>query len=98
MGNSVRHYPGYDYGLAQGYASSGPLVLSCQRYGGKVHTLRIRNQAKQAIHSGPPLALAFSRSSHSARADSEKENNQETLNKLQVPQADPPMTVLHNSN
>jgi hypothetical protein len=27
----------------------------------------------------PPLALAFSRSSHSATADSEQENNQETL-------------------
>jgi hypothetical protein len=46
----------------------------------------------------PPLALAFPRSSHSATADSEQENNQETPDKLQVPQVDPPMTGLHNSN
>jgi hypothetical protein len=45
----------------------------------------------------PPLALAFPRSSHSATADSEQENNQETPNKLQLPQADPPVTGLHNS-
>jgi hypothetical protein len=31
MGNSVRHYLGYDYGLVQGHVSSG----------GKVHTLRV---------------------------------------------------------
>jgi hypothetical protein len=60
--------------------------------------LRVRNQAKHAAHSGPPLALAFSRSSHSAIADSEQENNQETPDKLQVPQADPPVIGLHNSN
>jgi hypothetical protein len=29
MGNSVRHYLGYGYGLLQGHAPSGPLVLSC---------------------------------------------------------------------
>jgi hypothetical protein len=53
---------------------------------GKLHTL------------DPPLALAFSRNSHSAIADSEQENNQETLDKLYIPQADSPMTGLHNSN
>jgi hypothetical protein len=46
----------------------------------------------------PPLALAFLKRSHLATADSEQENNQETLNKLQVPQADPPVIGLHNSN
>jgi hypothetical protein len=54
-----------------------------------VHMLRVRNQAKQAAQSGPPLALAFPRSSHSATADSEQENNQETSDKLQVSQANP---------
>jgi hypothetical protein len=28
MGNSVRHYLGYGYGLVRGYVPSGPLVLS----------------------------------------------------------------------
>jgi hypothetical protein len=46
----------------------------------------------------PPLALAFSRSSHSATANSEQENNQETPDKLHVPQVDPPVIGLHNSN
>jgi hypothetical protein len=45
----------------------------------------------------PLLALAFLRSSHSATADFEQENNQETPDKLQIPQADLPMTGLHNS-
>jgi hypothetical protein len=44
------------------------------------------------------LALAFLRSSHSATADPEKENNQGILDKLQVPHANPPVTGLHNSN
>jgi hypothetical protein len=46
----------------------------------------------------PPLALAFLRSSHSVTADSEQENNQETLDKLQVPQTDPSVIGLHNLN
>jgi hypothetical protein len=46
----------------------------------------------------PSLALVFPRSSHSATTDSEQENNQETFDKLQVPQADPPVTRLHNLN
>jgi hypothetical protein len=78
MGNSVRHYLGYGYSLVQGHAPSGPPILSCQRQGGKVHTLRVWNQAKQAVHSEPPLALAFPRSSHSATPDPEQENNQRT--------------------
>jgi hypothetical protein len=36
--------------------------------------------------------LAFPRSRHSATADSEQENNQETSDKLQIPQADPGKT------
>jgi hypothetical protein len=63
-----------------------------------MHMLRVRNQAKQIVHSGPLLVLAFSRSSHSAIPDPEQENNQMTPDKSQVPQADPSMTGLHNSN
>jgi hypothetical protein len=46
----------------------------------------------------PSLALAFPRSNHSATADSEQENNQETPDKMHVPQADPPVIGLHNLN
>jgi hypothetical protein len=53
MGNSVRRYPGYSHSLAQGHVPSGPSVLSYQRYGGKVHMLRVWNQAKQAAHTRP---------------------------------------------
>jgi hypothetical protein len=31
MGNSVRHYLGYGFDLAQGHVPSGPLVLIWQR-------------------------------------------------------------------
>jgi hypothetical protein len=31
MSNLVRCYLGYGYGLTQGHALSGPLVLSCYR-------------------------------------------------------------------
>jgi hypothetical protein len=62
-----------------------------------VHALRVQNQAKQAIHSGLLLALAFSRSSHSATPDLEPENKQRTSDKSQVPQADLPAIGLHNS-
>jgi hypothetical protein len=46
----------------------------------------------------PLLALGVLRSSHSATSDQEqkKKNNQETLDKSHVPQADPPTTGLHN--
>jgi hypothetical protein len=57
MGNSVRRYLGY--GLVQGHAPSGPLVLNWQRQGGNVYTLRIQDQAKQVTHSGPPFSINF---------------------------------------
>jgi hypothetical protein len=41
--------------LVQGHAPFGPLVLSRQRHGGKVHALRVHDQAKQAEHSEPPI-------------------------------------------
>jgi hypothetical protein len=43
MGNSVRRYLGYDYGPVRGHVPFGPLVLSSQREGGEVHTLRVWN-------------------------------------------------------
>jgi hypothetical protein len=46
----------------------------------------------------PPLVLAFLRNSHLATSDPEQENNQRTPDKSQVPQADLPMTELHNSD
>jgi hypothetical protein len=58
MDNSVRCYLGYGYDLVQGHAPYGPPVLSCQRYGGKVHTLSVQDQAKQAAHSGPPHVIS----------------------------------------
>jgi hypothetical protein len=58
-------------------------------YGTRLHTLD---------PPPPRLALAFPRSSHSATVDSKQENNQETPDKLQVPQVDPPVTGWHNSN
>jgi hypothetical protein len=63
-----------------------------------VRTLRVRDQAKQATHTGPPLALAFSRSDHLATRDPKQENNQGTLGRSQVPQADLPVIRLHNSD
>jgi hypothetical protein len=46
MGNSVRRYLGYGYGLIQGHAPSGPVVLSYQRQGGNAYTLMVQDQAK----------------------------------------------------
>jgi hypothetical protein len=98
MGNSVQRYPGYGYGLAQEHASPGPQYLAaiireakCTRLGYGIRLIMLHTL-------DPLLVLAFPRNSHSATADSEQENNQETPDKLQVPQADPPVTGLHNSN
>jgi hypothetical protein len=70
-------------------ASITEAKCTCLGYGSRLSRLHTLD---------PLLALAFLRSSHSAIAISELENNQETLDKLQVPQADPLMTGLHNSN
>jgi hypothetical protein len=55
MDNSVQHYLGFGYGLVKGHGSSGPTVLSCQRQGGKIYTLKVQDQAKQAARSGLPI-------------------------------------------
>jgi hypothetical protein len=96
MGNSVRRYLAYGYGLVQGHVPFGPPVLSCDNvreakctrlgYGTGLYTLN------------PPLALSFLRIGYSATPDPEQENNQRTLDKSQVPQADPSVKRLHKSN
>jgi hypothetical protein len=73
------------------YLATSVREAKCTRLGygtrlSKLHTL------------DPPLALAFPRSSHSATTDSEQENNQETPDKMQVPQPDPRVIGLQNSN
>jgi hypothetical protein len=46
----------------------------------------------------PTLVLAFSRSGYSVTLDTDQENNQGISDKSQVPQADPHVTRLYNSN
>jgi hypothetical protein len=97
MDNSVRHYLGYGYNLVQEPPPFGPPVLSRHRQEGKVPTLMLRDQAKLATHSGPPLALAFLRGNHSATLAPEQESSHTTPDRSQVPQADSPATFgLHN--
>jgi hypothetical protein len=60
MGNSVRLYPSYGYGPTQGRTPSGAPVLGWQRQGGKTRMLRIRDQDKQAAHTGPPISIGLS--------------------------------------
>jgi hypothetical protein len=60
--------------------------------------LRVQDQAKQATYSRPPFSISFSEERPFSTPDPEQENNQETPDKSQVPQADLPTTGLHNSN
>jgi hypothetical protein len=95
----MRLYLGYDYGLVQGHVSFGPPVLSCDSVReAKCTRLGYRTRLSMLYTLDSPLALAFLRSSHSATLDLEQENNQRTPDKSQVPQANPPVTGLHNSN
>jgi hypothetical protein len=50
------------------------------------------------VHTLDPISIAFSSSSHPVTPDAEQENNQETLDKSQVPQTDSSTTELHNLN
>jgi hypothetical protein len=61
-----------------------------------VHTLKVRNQAKQVAHFGPspPISISFSKGQLFSNTGPQAENNQVT----QVPQAGPPVTRLHNSD
>jgi hypothetical protein len=58
--------------------------------------LRVRNQAKLVVHSRHPISICLSKEQLFSTADPEQENNQETSDKPQVPQADPPVIGLHN--
>jgi hypothetical protein len=99
MGNSVRRYLGYGYDLVQGHVLSGPPVLNCDNVReAKCTRLRYRTKLSRLYTLDPPLALAFLRSSHSTTPDPGQENNQRTPDKSHVPQADPPVIGLHNSN
>jgi hypothetical protein len=82
MGNSVRHYLGYGYGLIQGHVPSRPLVLSCDSVREvKCKSLGYETKLSRLYTLDPSLALAFLRSSHSATLDAKQENNQRTLDK-----------------
>jgi hypothetical protein len=59
---------------------------------------RTRLSRLHVLDPPPRVALAFPRSSHSVTPDPEKENNQGTSDKSHVPQVDPLVTELHNSN
>jgi hypothetical protein len=63
--------------------------------------LRVWDQVKQVIYFGPPpppVALAIPWSDHSVAQNPDQENNHRTLGHVQVPQDNPPMIGLHNSN
>jgi hypothetical protein len=77
---------------------SGPQYLAASVMEAKCTCLGYGTRLSRLHTLDPPLVLAFLRSSHSAIADSEQENNQENPDKLHVPQADPPVTGLYNSN
>jgi hypothetical protein len=44
-----------------------------------MHTLRVRDLAKQAAHSGPPSALAIPKGDHSGAANPNQERNHDHL-------------------
>jgi hypothetical protein len=96
MGNSTRRYLGYGYDLVQGHVPSGPQYSAVSE--AKYTRLWYRTRLSRLHTLDPHLALSFPRSSHPATPNPEQENNQGTPDKSQVPQADPPVTGLHNSN
>jgi hypothetical protein len=84
--------------LLKGMCHSDPQYLAASVWETKCTQLGYETRLSRLHILDPLLALVFLRSSHSATTDSEKENNQETPDKLQLPQADPSVTGLHNSN
>jgi hypothetical protein len=84
--------------LLRGMCHSDPQYLAVSVWETKYTQLGYETRLSRLHILDPLLALVFLRSSHSAKTDSEKENNQETPDKLQLPQADPSVTGLHNSN
>jgi hypothetical protein len=89
MDNSVRRYLDYGDGLVQEHMLSEPLVLNCDNVReAKCTHLGYKTWLSRLYTLDPLLAFAFPRSSHSATPDLEKENNQRTPDKSQVPEAD----------
>jgi hypothetical protein len=84
--------------LFRGGAASRPPVISRQRPGGRVCMLRVQDQAKQAAYTGPPISNSISEGQPSDNTSPKQENNKGTPGRSQVPQADPPVTRLHNSD
>jgi hypothetical protein len=72
--------------------SSGPQYSAVSVREAKCTYLGYGTRLSRLHTMDPPLALVFSRSSHSTIPDPEQENNQWTLDKSQVPQLDPPVT------
>jgi hypothetical protein len=60
--------------------------------------LRYRTRLSRLHIVDPPFSISFSDERPFSTPDPEQENNQGTLYKSQVPQADLPMIGLHNSN
>jgi hypothetical protein len=84
--------------LLRGMRHSDPQYLATSVREAKCTRLGYGIRLSRLHTLDPPLALAYPRSSHSATTDSEQENNQETPDKLQVPQVDLSVTRLHHSN
>jgi hypothetical protein len=64
------------------------------------HThLRYRTRLSRLHNMDPPFSISFSEEQPFSTPDpGQEKNNQEALNKSQVPQVDPPVTGLYNSN
>jgi hypothetical protein len=82
MGNSVRHYLGYGYGLVQGHVPTRPPVLSCDNVReAKCTRLGYITRLSRLFTLDLPLALAFLRNRYSTTLDPEQENNQRSPDK-----------------
>jgi hypothetical protein len=78
MGDASQHNLGCDEALGQGCPPPEPPVVSQPHQGGKVHTLRVQDPAKQDPYSGPPpphLAPAVPRGHHSGARDPNQRRN-----------------------
>jgi hypothetical protein len=86
--------------LLRGMRRSGPQYLVGSDREAKCAHLGYKTRLSMLHTLDPPplAALAFLRSSHSGTPDPKQENNQRTLDRSQVPQVDPPVTRLHNSD
>jgi hypothetical protein len=96
MSYSVRRCLGY--GLVQGHVLPDPQYLAVTIREAKYTCLGYRTRLSRLHSLDPPFSICFSKERPFSTPDPKQENDQETLDKSQVPQADPPMIGLHNSN